>query len=140
MKCVRLIISKDGYEALRAFADDNYLYEYIANNSSELDEINILNNPTLKRQIGDYIFFSKDYINDEDEIVWIKSIEDIRRKNASYHAAILNTETLEVKVFENLSGKINLPIVNMPVKFDDFEIIKRIEEYNSNELSYDMEM
>lgn len=130
MKCVRLIISKDGYEALRAFADDNYLYEYIANNSSELDEINILNNPTLKRQIGDYIFFSKDYINDEDEIVWIKSIEDIRRKNASYHAAILNTETLEVKVFENLSGKINLPIVNMPVKFDDFEIIKRIEEYN----------
>lgn len=140
MKCVRLIISKDGYEALRAFADDNYLYEYIANNSSELDEINILNNPTLKRQIGDYIFFSKDYINDEDEIVWIKSIEDIRRKNASYYAVILNTETLEVKVFENLSGKINLPIVNMPVKFDDFEIIKRIEEYNSNELSYDMEM
>lgn len=140
MKCVRLIISKDGYEALRAFADDNYLYEYIANNTAELDEINILNNPNIKKQIGDYIFFSKDNINDEDEIVWIQSIEDIRKKNASYYAVILNTETLEIKVFENLSGKINLPIVNMPVKFDDFEIIKRIEEYNSNELSYDLEM
>ena len=69
MKCVRLIISKNGYESLKAFADDNYLYEYIANNSSELNDINILRNPTLKQQIGDYIFFSKDNINNEDEFI-----------------------------------------------------------------------
>ena len=140
MKCVRLIISKDGYEALKAFADDNYLYENIANNSAELYEINILNNPTLKQQIGDYIYFTKDNINLEDELIWVQSINDIKRKNASYYAIILDTETFEVKIFKNLSGKINLPIVNMPVKFDDFEIIKRIEEYNSNELSDDLEM
>ena len=93
MKCVRLIISKDGYEALKAFADDNYLYENIANNSAELYEINILNNPTLKQQIGDYIYFSKDNINLEDELIWVQSINDIKRKNASYYAIILDTET-----------------------------------------------
>lgn len=140
MKSVRLIISKDGYETLKAFADENYLYEYIVNNYSELDEANILNNPTLKKQIGDYIFFSKDNISSDDEIIWIQSINDIKKKNASYYAVILNNETLEIKVFENLSGKINLPIVNMPVKFDDFEIIKRIEQYNTEELSCELEM
>ena len=138
MKCVRLIISKNGYESLKAFADDNYLYEYIANNSSELNDINILRNPTLKQQIGDYIFFSKDNINNEDEFILIESIEDIRRKNASYYAVILNTETLEVKIFQNLSGKINLPIVNMLVNSSEF--MKEIEEYNSSELNYDMEL
>lgn len=140
MKCIRLIISQEGFKSLKAFADDNYIYNYIANNSSELFEINILNNPTLKQQIGDYIFFSKDNINKDDELVIIQSIEDIKRKNASYYAVILDTETLGIKIFKNVSGKINLPIINMPVKFDDFEIIKRIEEYNSNELNYDMEI
>ena len=140
MKCIRLIISQEGFKSLKAFADDNYIYNYIANNSFELFEINILNNPTLKQQIGDYIFFSKDNINKDDELVIIQSIEDIKKKDASYYAVILDTETLGIKIFKNVSGKINLPIINMPVKFDDFEIIKRIEEYNSNELNYDMEI
>ena len=139
MKCIRLIISQEGFKSLKAFADDNYIYNYIANNSFELFEINILN-PTLKQQIGDYIFFSKDNINKDDELVIIQSIEDIKKKDASYYAVILDTETLGIKIFKNVSGKINLPIINMPVKFDDFEIIKRIEEYNSNELNYDMEI
>ena len=140
MKCIRLIISKTGYKALKAFADDNYLYEYIVNNSSELDEINILNNPTLKKEIGDYIFFSKDNISYEDEIIWIQSIQDIKTKNASYYAVILDTETHEMKILKNLSGNINLPIVNMPIKFDDFEIIKKIEEYVLNEVNNYMEI
>ncbi len=139
MKCIRLIISKAGYKTLKAFADDNYLYEYIVNNSSELAEINILNNPTLKKEIGDYIFFSKDNISYGDEIVWIQSIQDIKTKNASYYAVILDTETHEMKILKNLSGKINLPIVNMPIKFDDFEIVKRIEKYNL-EVNNEMEI
>lgn len=123
MKCIRLIISKEGYESLKAFADDNYLYEYIANNPSELDDINILRNPTQKHQIDNYIFFSRDNINNEDEFIFIESIKDIKRKNASYYAVILNTETLEVKIFQNLSGKINLPIEEMLVKFNNRKCI-----------------
>lgn len=127
MKNVRLIITEKGYEILRAFADDNYLYSYIVSNPSELLKTNILNNPDIFKQFGEYILFSKDKVNVDDEMVLEDSIKDIKNKNISYYMALLDTETREVKIYNNLSGKVNLPIFNMPVKFDDFEIIKRIE-------------
>ncbi|MEG2235136.1 MAG: hypothetical protein RR144_01660 [Clostridia bacterium] len=128
MKNVRLIITKLGYEILSAFADDNYLYGYIVNNESELWKTNILYNPDVTKQFDEYLFIGKDNISEDDEIALEESIKDIKRKNISYYIVLLDTETREIRVYNNLSGKVNLPIVDMPVKFDDFEIIKKIEE------------
>lgn len=128
MKNVRLIITKLGYEILSAFADDNYLYGYIVNNESELWKTNILYNLDVTKQFDEYLFIGKDNISEDDEIALEESIKDIKRKNISYYIVLLDTETREIRVYNNLSGKVNLPIVDMPVKFDDFEIIKKIEE------------
>lgn len=130
MKNIRLIITQKGYDILKAFADETYLYSYIVNNSSELWNRNILNNPDSIKEFNDYIFMIKDNIDEDDELVITESIKDIKRKNISYYAVILDTETGEIQVYNNLSGKVNLPMVNMPLKFDDLETVKRIEQFN----------
>ncbi|MDO5556679.1 MAG: hypothetical protein Q4G05_00315 [Clostridia bacterium] len=130
MKNLRLIITQKGYDILKAFADDNYLYSYVVNNSSELWQRNILNRPDNIKDFGEYIFVVKDRMNQDDERIIIESMDEIKRKNISYYAVILDTETREIQIYNNLSGKVNLPILNMPVKFDDFEIVKRLESFN----------
>ena len=138
MKNIRLIISKKGFELLKAYSDENYLYNYIVANENELYEKSIIYNPTILKQIEDYIFFARDRINEDDEAVLDMSIKELKHKDASYYMVILNTETGEISIYKNLSGKINLPIINMPVNFDDFEIINRIENCN-DELKYEQE-
>lgn len=136
MKNVRLIISKKGFDAFKAFSDENYLYSYIVANENQLYDKSIVHNPTILKEIEDCIFFAKDRINEDDELVWELSIKDMQRKDASYYAVLLDPETMEIRVYQNLSGVINLPIVDTSV--DEFENINRIENYN-NDLAYDQE-
>lgn len=136
MKNVRLIISKKGFDVLKSFSDDNYLYSYIVANENQLYDKSMIHNPTILKQIEDYIFFAKDKITEDDELVWELSIQDLKRKDATYYAVLLDPETMEIRVYKNLSGKINLPVVDLSV--DDFENIKKIENYNY-ELSYEQE-
>jgi len=136
MKNVRLIISKKGFDAFKAFSDENYLYSYIVANDNQLYDESIIHNPTILKEIEDYIFFAKDEINEDDELVWELSIKDVKRKDATYYAVLLDPETMEIRVYKNLSGKTNLPIIDLSA--DDFENISTIEDYK-NELSYEQE-
>jgi len=138
MKNVRLITTKDGFEVLKAFLEENYLGNYIANNENELFYIDITNFPDVLENLeNDTILFSKNDITQDDEFVWLETMQDMQRKNATYYSIIINTEDKSIEEFMNESGKIVIPIL----KLDSSERIENIENLvNERMLEEDLEM
>lgn len=138
MKNVRLITTKNGFEVLKAFLEENYLGNYIANNESDLFYIDITNSPDVMENFeNDTILFSKNDITQDDEFVWIETMQDMNRKNATYYSIIINTEDKSIEEFMNESGKIVLPIL----KLESSERIENIENLvNDRMLEEDLEM
>ena len=125
MKKARLLITEKGLEVLKAFAEENYLGNYIANNDNEAYYKNILNFPDVLVELkDDIVLFAKEDISSDDEFVWIETMADMKKKNATYYSVIFDTDTREIKEFSNESGKIKLPFSNL----DTFEKLKGIEE------------
>lgn len=124
MKKVRLLITEKGLEVLKAFAEENYLGNYIASNENDAYYKNILNFPDVLEKIkDDIVLFAKDNISTDDEFIWLESMSDMKRKNATYYSIIFDTETKEIKELSNNSGKVELPFANL----DTFEKLKNIE-------------
>ena len=125
MKKARLLITEKGLEVLKAFAEENYLGNYIANNDNEAYYKNILNFPDVLVELkDDIVLFAKEDISSDDEFVWVETMADMKRKNATYYSVIFDTDTREIKEFSNESGKVKLPFSNL----DTFEKLKGIEE------------
>ena len=89
MKNIRLFIKDKNLNMLKAFSDESYLYNYIVNNYSELPEENIFRNPTIIKKINEMIYISKDNISSDDEIVWNETSKDLKSKNVSFYAVVL---------------------------------------------------
>ena len=106
MKNIRLFIESNKLDMLKAFSDDSYLYNYIVNNYSELPEDNIFRNPTILKRINDMIYFSKTGITEDDEFVWKETSQDLKNKNISYYAVILNPNNESFLIYNNLKDKI----------------------------------
>lgn len=138
MKNVRLITTKDGFEVLKAFLEENYLGNYIANNESDLFYVDITNFPDVLENLeNDTILFSKNDITKDDEFVWLETMQDMQRKNATYYSIIINTEDKSIEEFMNESGKIVIPIL----KLESSERIDKIENLvNERMLEEDLEM
>ena len=138
MKNVRLIITQKGLETLKAFAEENYLGNYIASNENDLYYKSILNFPDVFETIkNDIVIFAKDNISEDDELVWIETMSDMKRKNATYYSFILDTNTRVIKEFSNESGKVKLPFFDL----DSFEKINKIENMlNEKILEEDLEI
>ena len=138
MKNIRLLTTKDGFEVLKAFLEENYLGNYIASNENELFYIDITNFPDVLENLeNDTILFSKNDITQDDEFVWIETMQDMKRKNATYYSIIINTEDKSVEEFINESGKIVLPILQLK----NSERIEKIENLvNEIILEEDLEM
>lgn len=75
---------------LQAFSDESYLYNYIVNNYSELAEDNIFRNPTFLKKLEEMIYFSKNNISIDDVIVWNETSQELKNKNVSYYAVIID--------------------------------------------------
>lgn len=143
MKSLKLIISKNGLEKLKAFADESYLYRYIVNNYTELYETNIFNNPDLSKKLSEEnLLFVKLYLDKDDEIVINDAMQDLRKSNVTFYAYVLDDESKTFLIYRNFSGKLNLPIINnMLLKIDDFNVISNIESYVSGlEIEDEMEV
>ena len=138
MKNVRLIITEKGFETLKAFAEENYLGNYIASNENDLYYKSILNFPDVFETIkNDIVLFSKDDISEDDELVWIETMSDMKKKNATYYSFIFDTNIRVIKEFSNESGKIKLPFFDL----DSFEKINKIENMlNEKVLEEDLEI
>ena len=138
MKNVRLIITEKGLETLKAFAEENYLGNYIANNENDLYYKSILNFPDVLEEIKkDIVLFAKNDLSEDDELVWIETMSDMKKKNATYYSFIFDTNTRVIKEFSNESGKIELPFFDL----DSFEKINKIENMlNEKILEEDLEI
>ena len=131
MKNVRLIITEKGFETLKAFAEEKYLGNYIASNENDLYYKSILNFPDILETIeNDIVLFSKDDISEDDELVWIETMSDMKRKNATYYSFIFDTNTRVIKEYSNESGKVILPFFDL----DSFEKINTIEDMLSEKV------
>ena len=125
MKKARLLITEKGLEVLKAFAEENYLGNYIANNDNDAYYKNILNFPDVLVELkDDIVLFAKEDISSDDEFVWVETMDDMKKKNATYYSVIFDTNTKEIKEFSNESGKVKLPFSNLGT----FEKLKGIEE------------
>ena len=72
---------------------------------------------------NDIILFAKDNISEDDELVWVQTMSDMKNKNATYYSFIVDTDTKAIQEFSNESGKIKSPFLDL----DSFEKIHKIE-------------
>ena len=103
---IRLFIKCKNLDMLQSFSDEVYLYDYIVNNYSELPEENIFRNPTLVKRIEEMIYFSKNNISNDDVIVWNETSRDLKSKNISFYAVILDSENGSFSTYNNLRSSI----------------------------------
>ena len=122
---------------LQAFSDESYLYNYFVNNYSELPEDNIFRNPTLIKRLEEIIYFSKNDISSDDVIVWNETSRDLKSKNISFYAVILDPENGSFTIYNNL--KTDIPYLHINSKKDIFEAVNKIEQFNK-ELENEEEM
>ena len=122
---------------LQAFSDESYLYNYFVNNYSELPEDNIFRNPTLIKRLEEIIYFSKNDISSDDVIVWNETSRDLKSKNISFYAVILDSENGSFTTYNNL--KASIPYLQINSNTDVFEAVNKIEQFNKG-LEYEEEM
>ena len=134
---IRLFIKCKNLDMLQAFSDEVYLYEYIVNNYSELPEENIFRNPTFLKKLEEMIYFSKNNISNDDVIVWNETSKDLKNKDISFYAVILDPENGSFTIYNNL--KTDIPYLHINSKTDIFETVNKIEQFNK-ELENEEEM
>ena len=137
MKNIQLFIKGKNLNMLQAFSDESYLYNYIVNNYSELPEDNIFRNPTILKKLEEMIYFSKENISDDDEIVWNETSRDLKSKNVSFYAIILAPINGSFTVYNNLKNTI--PYLQIDSNTDIFEAVNKIGQFNKD-LEYEEEM
>jgi len=137
LKNIRLFIKSKNLDMLQAFSDESYLYNYFVNNYSELPEDNIFRNPTLIKRLEEIIYFSKNDISSDDVIVWNETSRDLKSKNISFYAVILDSENGSFTTYNNL--KASIPYLQINSNTDVFEAVKKIEQFNKG-LEYEEEM
>ena len=137
MKNIRLFIKSKNLDMLQAFSDESYLYNYFVNNYSELPEDNIFRNPTLIKRLEEIIYFSKNDISSDDVIVWNETSRDLKSKNISFYAVILDSENGSFTTYNNL--KASIPYLKINSNTDVFEAVNKIEQFNKG-LEYEEEM
>ena len=134
---IRLFIKCKNLDMLQAFSDEVYLYEYIVNNYSELPEENIFRNPTFFKKLEEMIYFSKNNISNDDVIVWNETSKDLKNKDISFYAVILDPENGSFTIYNNLET--DIPYLHINSKTDIFEAVNKIEKFNK-ELENEEEM
>lgn len=137
MKNIRLFIKAKNFDMLQAFSDESYLYNYIVNNYSELPEDNIFRNPTFLKNLDEMIYLSKDNISTDDEIVWSETSRDLKSKNVSFYAVVLDPTNGSFVVYDNL--KTSIPYLQINSNTEIFEAVNKIEKFNKS-LEYEEEM
>ena len=76
-------------------------------------------------------------ISDDDEIVWNETSRDLKSKNVSFYAIILDPINGSFTVYNNLKNTI--PYLQIDSNTDIFEAVNKIGQFNKD-LEYEEEM
>lgn len=119
MKNVKMLISQKGLEKLKVLMEEWYLTECIVNNSSEIDEVNIINKPTLLEILHDLIYFRKDNLKDYDIDFLELSLKELKNKKDIPYCYILSENN---KVFSIVENKLSYEKINEIQNENSFEL------------------
>ena len=101
MKSIKMLINEKGFEKLKVLMEEWYLTECIVNNSSEVDEINIINKPTVLERLHDLIFYKKDDLKDYEIDFLQLSLKELKNKKEIPYCYILSENNKVFSVVEN---------------------------------------
>ena len=101
MKSIKLLINKIGFEKLKVLMEDWYLTECIVNNSSEVDDVNIINKPTLLERLHDLILYKKDNLKDYEVDFLELSLRELKENKNIPYCYILTNDNKIFSIVEN---------------------------------------
>lgn len=101
MKSIKLLISKNGFEILKILMEEWYLSECIANNSSEVDDMNIIKKPTMIQKVKGLIYFFKNNLNSYDIKFLEMSLKELQERNDISYCYILEDDNKISMILEN---------------------------------------
>lgn len=101
MKSIKLLISKNGFEILKILMEEWYLSECIANNSSEVDNMNIIKKPTMIQKVKELIYFFKNNLNSYDIKFLEMSLKELQERNDISYCYILEDDNKISMILEN---------------------------------------
>lgn len=102
-----------------------------------MPEDNIFRNHTFLKKLGEMIYFSKNDISVDDVIVLNETSQELKNKNVSYYAVIIDSANGSFTIYNNL--KSSIPYLQINSDTDIFEVVNKIEQFNK-ELEYEEEM
>ena len=95
------------------------------------------NDKIVLKRLEEIIYFSKNDISSDDVIVWNETSRDLKSKNISFYAVILDSENGSFTTYNNL--KASIPYLQINSNTDVFEAVNKIEQFNKG-LEYEEEM
>lgn len=101
MKSIKLLISKNGFEILKILMEEWYLSECIANNTSEVDDMNIIKKPTMIQKVKGLIYFFKNNLNSYDIKFLEMSLKELQERNDISYCYILEDDNKISMILEN---------------------------------------
>ncbi len=101
MKSIKLLISKNGFEMLKILMEEWYLSECIANNSSEVDDMNIIKNPTIMQKVKGLIYFFKSNLKTYDIKFLEMSLKELQENKDISYCYILEDNNKISMILEN---------------------------------------
>lgn len=101
MKNVKMLINKIGFDKLKVLMEEWYLTECIINNSSEVDDVNIINKPTILESLHDLIYFRKDNLKEYDIDFLKLSLKELKNKKDIPYCYILSENNEVFSIVEN---------------------------------------
>lgn len=101
MKSIKLLISKNGFEILKILMEEWYLSECIANNSSEVDDMNIIKNPTIIQKVKGIIYFFKSNLKTYDIKFLKMSLKELQEHKDIFYCYILEDNNKICMILEN---------------------------------------
>lgn len=101
MKSIKLLISKNGFEILKILMEEWYLSECIVNNSSEVDDMNIIKKPTIIQKVKELIYFFKNNLNSYDIKFLEMSLKELQERNDISYCYILEDDNKISMILEN---------------------------------------
>ncbi len=101
MKSIKLLISNNGFELLKIIMEEWYLSENIVNNSSEVDDINIIKKPTAIKKVKELIYFIKSNLKDYDIRFLEMSLKELQTNKDISYCYILENDNKISTILEN---------------------------------------
>ena len=101
MKSIKLLINKNGFEILKILLEEFYLTESVANNMSDVDEVNIAKKPSIIKRVNELIYYVRNNLKDYDIKLFEITLKELQSKKNINFCYILEDDNNILTILEN---------------------------------------